>query len=59
MALWRIVKDGVNSDFDTQEEMNTYITDNSLVRGTYEIHYYMGSGYATANPGTDGWDQII
>lgn len=59
MALWRIVKDDVATDFDTEAEMNTHITTNSLASGTYEIWYYMGTAFTSIHTDSDGWEQII
>jgi hypothetical protein len=59
MALYKIIKDGVSTEFNTQAEMATHIANNSLVRGTYEIWFYMGEAYKTIHPGSDGWDQVV
>lgn len=58
MTFWKLIKDSVSTEFNTQEEMTAYINDNSLSE-PFEIYYYMGSQYATDNPGTDGWDKVI
>ena len=59
MALYKIIKDGVSTEFDTKAEMDSHITSNSLVLGTYEIWEYMGEAYKTIHTGSDGWDQVV